>query len=367
MYWRLARLAGYHQITHDSTQKRGVSAGLAADDSTMGLIANAPSAESTRLPDDLVEYCALGGTTEAHSYSDSFIAIRSPADLTVEPIEIVPCCADFFRPHSDSVTVNSVPRTAIQLAAISAGEYDTNRRLVWLPEIGRYAIWNSLDHSVQLFGKHMRWQAIVETTSKLLPGRAEGELHLDPDYATPIAAIEAVHKKTMIDSLLRFRRPRFADLAYSCVALVALIGSGFMMLTSELPAISPETFDQIQIGMKEHEVMRLVRASPGWYRGNEARSNFQKRRFDSITTVTDWTEGPFSNLKKGNALQSKRSYFWGSADGDLTVDFDEDGKVTYVSLVHRTGRRFSHPERWPWWKRLFNRETPGTRPAYIMF
>lgn len=318
----------------------------------MGLIAKDLPADPIGLPEDLIEFLTLGESLPAaHAYSDDFLAIRPFAELTLEPIEIAPCTADFFLPHPDSVTSKAVPKTAINLATISAGEYDAFRLLVWLPEIKRYAIWNSLDHSVRLFGKHMQWRTIVEMPSRLLPGRAEGELHLDPDYATPMTAIRAAQRKTTIASLLGIRRPRFRDFAYQSLALVTLLVFGFMMTTSELPAISPETFDQIEIGMKQHEVMRIIRAWPGWY--NEVYSVYGEPRFGG------WPRpGWPKTLEKGFARGRTRCV-WASRDGKLTVEFDENGAACYVRLTFPSGREPSHPERWPWWQRLLNREAPN--------
>lgn len=324
------------------------------------MVTKIPSTVADSLPDDLIEFYTLGGLLEvAESYSDSFLAIRPLAELKLEPIEIEPCVADFFLPHPDSVTLNAFPMAGVNLAVISAGEYDAHRLLVWLPEIERYAIWNSLDHSVRLFNKHVHWQTIVETPSRVLPDRAEGELHLVPDYATPIAVIQAAHRETTIASLLRLRRPRFVDFAYCCVVVVAMMGIGFIMRTSELPAISPETFDQIEIGMSEGEVLQIVRGSPGWY--DDVYTNYGELQFGDVTRGPHELRRVFKGLGRG-----RTRYVWASQDGILTVEFDGNGAVSDVILTYPADRESSHPERWPWWKRLLNRETPGRERA-IMF
>ena len=166
------------------------------------------------LPEDLIEFFTLGGSlSEAQSYSDSFLAIRPLAELTLEPIEIVPCSAEFFLPHPDSVTLNVVPKTAVNLAAIIAGEYDAYRLLVWLPEIKRYAIWNSLDHSVRLFCPD-ELASDRRDASRSLPG-GRGSCRSRSDYATPMTAIQAAQRKTTIALLLRICRAAASGLRIS--------------------------------------------------------------------------------------------------------------------------------------------------------
>ncbi len=321
------------------------------------MIADPPSAGFAGLPKELCVFHRLSNSLPSETSVGRFTVTYRPFnELALEPIEIEPCVADFFLPRSDSVTVSAVPCSAVVLATISAGEYDTYRLLLWVPDIERYAIWNSLDHSIRLFESRVAWQDIIATPEQALFGKAEGELHVAPDYGSTIENTRAVQRQLMITSLLRFRRPRIRDLASSAVAVVSLLGIGFMVLTSELPAISPETFDQIEIGMKEHEVMRIVRGTPGWYSGPNYLNG--QLRFDERD---DW---PYeSNTLLKGFVRTRKQYVWASKDGKLTVDFDGNGAVSYVILEYPAGRQSTHPERWPLWRRLVNRETPGREPA----
>jgi hypothetical protein len=329
------------------------------------MVAESLLADSVSLPKEVVEFHLHGRSpATGSSYGEWQIGIRPIAELAIEPIEIEPCVADFFLPRPDNLIVSEVPKLAVNLATISAGEYDTYRLLLWLPEVGRYAIWNALDHSVRLFGPHVCWQEIVAVPEQFPFGRATGELHIAPDYQATGQFAEAKQRQLTVAALLRIRRPRFRDFAYYSLALVTLLVFGFMMLTSELPAISPETFDQIEIGMKEHEVMRIVRGSPGWYRGDESEPAYIKGGYDYPTRY-GWNDWIPISLEKGNIIGRKKQYVWASNDGELTVEFDDNGSVSYATVKYPPGRRLSHPERWPWWKRLLNRETPGREPPRI--
>lgn len=320
------------------------------------------------LPADVVEFHRQRSSewTEVPG-GRAVVDIRPFNKLTLDTIEVSPCTADFFLPRSDCLIVRTVPRLVVKLATISAGEYDAYRVLVWLPEIRRYAIWNSLDHSVGLFNERIRWREIVDMTHQSIVSKAEGELHVVPAYERTGKAADASRRQSTVVSLLRFRRPRLPDFAYYSLALVTLLVFGFMILTSELPAISPETFDQIEIGMKEHEVMRIVRASPGWYRGDNNEPAYIDGRYYYRADGMGAYEPLATTVYKGSVLQRKKHYTWASNDGRLIVEFDQNGAVSFVSLEYPPGRTLSHPEQWQWWKRLLNRETPSRRPAYFYF
>lgn len=320
---------------------------------------------SIDLPGDLVEFHQLGKSLSNRSFSDSIVALRPLGDLTLEPIQIETCWADFFNPPPDSAIVKVLPKVAVNLATISGGEYDAYRLLLWLPEVERYAIWNSLDHSIRLFRKYTQWPDIVDDLSRGSLANAQGELHLKPDFESPIQIVSASHRRLTISSLLRLRRPRYRDIASLFVMAASLIGIGLMMLTSELPAISPETFDQIEIGMSEREVLRIVRASPGWYRTDASSPAYVDDNFYFRSLFRGWEGVRSLTITKGLSGTVSRSDIWGSNDGMLIVDYDKDGHVSKVDLNYPPGRQFSHPERWTWWKRLLGRQRRVGPPMYI--
>jgi hypothetical protein len=156
-------------------------------------------------------------------------------------------------------------------------------------------------------------------------------------YETPTVRDKA--DRTGFAVGLRVRRWRIRDFVIYNLILLIVAGFVYLRLTSPPPAISPETYDQVQIGMTWQEVHDIVRACPGGY--------------GAVFNPHKW------NSEKQPEQVAIRSDTWSSGDGVLTVGYDADGRVCEKSLGINEYRELSHPERWPWWKRQLHRRIPG--------
>ena len=137
-----------------------------------------------------------------------------------------------------------------------------------------------------------------------------------------------------------------------------------MMLTSELPATSPETFEQIEIGMSERDVLRIVRASPGWY-GGDNRLPFSTKNYKRLPLIcgTVGTTRLQTHSRKATIRPILRSGMFGEQRRKIRASNSIKKEQLAMRSRIPSGYKSTHPERWPWWKRLLNRETPGPEPA----
>jgi len=316
------------------------------------MLVTSPNADLV-LPADLIAFHSTDHPLYIQHPSSSFeVAIRPLDELTLEHFPIAACSFDCFARRPESVDVDVLPESAVNLATLSEGEYDTVRHLLWLPEIRRFVIWDSLDNSVRVFGPRVTWSQIVASPFRHLKSGPDGELHLRPAYVTNAtdSMLRPSADRHTIQMLRGLHRMTLRDRVILVLMASMLFALGFMLVTSELPAISRESYEEIRLGMDEGEVRRIMRAWPGLYRHNYK---------------DDGSRGEFQEIYEGT-ISGNRHHFWGSGDGWIIVYFDQDGKVEYKLHGYCLGLKPSHPERWPWWKRFLNRRLlHSNEPSFI--
>lgn len=138
------------------------------------------------------------------------------------------------------------------------------------------------------------------------------------------------------------RRRRIRDSVVFNLCLFAAGVIAYLHFSSPPPAISTETYQQIQMGMTWRQVHEVVRAMPGGY-GPTLNPDYQDRRTSDRAAV--------------------RFDSWGSRDGVLRVGYDADGRVCEKSIMQPEPGVADHPELWSWWKRQRNRRVPDPAPA----
>jgi hypothetical protein len=151
-------------------------------------------------------------------------------------------------------------------------------------------------------------------------------------------------RRTAFAVVRAIKRWRIRDWLIVNLLLALALGFWYLRISSPPPAISIETYEQIEMGMTWRDVHGIVKAMPGgygavWYPSQEIREASVQRpiRFDE----------------------------WWSGDGILTVGYDPDGLVCEKKISQDNFRQPSHPENWSWWKRQVNRQVPEKHRIYF--
>jgi hypothetical protein len=304
-----------------------------------------PAVPDIDLPEDLVAFLTAGKSLEYNQSTGAAFAITvlPVSELALEPIEFVPGGCEPFAPDPLAVKIDPGPMLAIRLAVVGARDYDVVRFLVWLPEPQRYGVWDISDRSLRVFRQEVTWERIASSPDRLLNGGTHWEVCVRRDEAykdeNPIG--RAVNTVAMVRAL---KRRRARDWILFNALLFTVVVFGYLRLTSPPPAISPETYERIALGMTADEVHDIVRARPGGY---------------------GLTWNPHRKMEQKSDRPEIREDRWGSPDGLLAVGYDVDCRVCRKSLSYSANEPQSHPEHWSWWKRLWNRTIPESGPMVI--
>jgi hypothetical protein len=103
---------------------------------------------------------------------------------------------------------------------------------------------------------------------------------------------------------------------------VALLGVALLLWLTPRPRIDPDSFEQLQIGMSEHDVERVMGAPAGDY------SRSGRRIFYGLVDII---EGPRRRWPEFRAKE------WRGDEFGVIVAFDEDGRVADKAMGTAVG------------------------------
>lgn len=305
------------------------------------------------LPPDLAGFLAAGRPVEYHRRGDGDLAIapRPAGELVAEAIPVRVSDWEPLGRDPYEIETDSDPAEAVPVAAVCADDFGSVRFILWLPGLGRYALRDGPDGPVRVFAPDVAWTRLAANPARLLHPGPVGVLCVRPSPPAGPMPRPRLDRGwvALVRAVRRLRRRDWLALNLVQVVLIALY---LLNRTSPPPAISPETYERITIGMTERDVGRIVRARTGWYGSAFVEYAWEDRtdkRFE------EWGE-------------PRRFDVWADRYGELRVGYDGQGRVCSKRLHHDRYRLPDHPEDWSWWKRLRHRAWPSDHPpAYIMF
>jgi hypothetical protein len=151
-------------------------------------------------------------------------------------------------------------------------------------------------------------------------------------------------RRTAFAVVRAIKRWRLRDWLLVNLLLALALGFWYLRISSPPPAISTQTYEQIEMGMTWREVHDIVRAMPGGY--------------GSV-----WN--PHDEIHAISTEPAARFDEWWSADGILTIGYDADGRVCEKKIIQANYPEPSHPEHWSWWKRQMHRQIPGSQKQFF--